>query len=368
MVMGAAALTAAAALGRREAEVLAGGLSSGAAALDAVSIDVSEVIAAGGPEDAKEKEVGGRRSHGEPRVRRGGMDITFLVTADTHFGYSWARVPTPGAPAGLGIEEVNANAVRAMNTIEGTPYPAALGGAVGAPRGVLVAGDLTEGGWANEWSQFEAMFGLTGREGQLRYPVYEGAGNHDKHSGGHVEEQIKRRHGGARYSWDWHDLHVVCLGEAPNDADLEWLRGDLAAVGKDLGVVLYFHIPLAGPYSKGNWFGDGDYADKLHKILEGHRVLGIFNGHFHASGHYRWRGYDAYLVGSPKHSWHSFVVARVTDDRMSVASYNYDQRSFWWWHQKPVFGARGGEARWFAEGAALVGRPPALAKAAAPPN
>src|SRR5687768_3304218 len=157
-VIATAAFAAAATLGGRgqNAEVLAGGLSSAAAAFDALS------MAGGGLDDAKQAGGGtgdGRPPHGEPRVRRGGMDVTFLVTADTHFGYWWARVPSPGSPAGLGIEDVNASAVRAMNTIEGTPYPRALGGVVGAPRGVLVAGDLTEDGWPHEWSQFEAMFG-----------------------------------------------------------------------------------------------------------------------------------------------------------------------------------------------------------------
>jgi hypothetical protein len=287
------------------------------------------------------------------------MDVTFLVTADTHLGFWWERIPAPGAPSGLGIEEVNEIAIRAMNTIAGTPYPRGIGGVVGEPRGVLIAGDLTEAGWPNEWGRFEAMYGLTGRDGLLRYPVYEGAGNHDRHAGTFVEEQIKKRHGDKHYSWDWDDIHLVCLGEAPNDDDLAWLRGDLAAAGKDRGVVLYFHIPLAGAYSKGNWFGDGDYHEKLFNILAGYRVLGIFNGHFHATGMYRWRGYDAYLVGSAKHSWHSFVVVRVTDERMTVASYNYDRRSFWWWHDKPVFGAKGRQAQWFSEGAALVGKPPA---------
>jgi hypothetical protein len=284
------------------------------------------------------------------------MDVTFLVTADTHLGYWWARVPVPDAPAGIGIEDVNARAIAAMNSIAGTPYPPRLGGAVGEPRGVLIAGDLTEAGWPNEWARFEAMYGLTGKEGLLRYPVFEGAGNHDKHAGTFVEEQIKRRHGGARYAWDWDDIHLVCLGEAPNDDDLAWLQGDLERAGPDVGIVIYLHFPLAGAYSKGHWFGDGDYHDKLARTLAPYRVLGIFTGHFHASGLYRWRGHDAYLVGSAKHSWHSFAVVRVTDDRMTVASYNYDRRGFWWWHEKPVFGAPGRESRWLAPDASLVGK------------
>jgi hypothetical protein len=292
------------------------------------------------------------------RARRGGMDLTFLVTADTHIGYR-GKVPVPETPSGVDIEEVHEKAIVAMNTITGTPLPRALGGRVGEPRGLLIAGDLTETGRAAEWARFEVIFGLTGREGRIRYPVYEGAGNHDKAGGPHVERQIARRHGGARYAFDWDDVHVVCLGEAPNDEDLAWLRSDLDAVGRDVGIVLYFHFPLAGPYSRGNWFGDGGYHERLHETIAGRRVLGIFTGHYHASGVYRWRGFDAYLVGSAKHSWHAFSVVRVTDERMTVASYNYDRRAFWWWHDKPVFGAGGREAKWFSADADLTGAPAA---------
>jgi hypothetical protein len=276
-----------------------------------------------------------------PRARRGGMDVTFLVTADTHFGHP-------------GIEPVHEIGVEAMNTISGQLFPPGLG-AVGEPRGVLVAGDLTEDGWPHEWERFAAVFGSTGKDGRLRYPVYEGIGNHDRHAGGYVKEQVARRHGAARYSWDWDDLHLVCLGEAPDDDDLAWLRADLEATGPAVGVVLYFHYPLEGAFSRGNWFGDGQYRARLHEVLAGYRVLGVFNGHFHASGTYRWKGLDAYLVGSAKHSWHSFAVVRVTDTRMTVASWNYDRQGWWWWHDKPVFDAPGAERRWFSGTGALVG-------------
>lgn len=286
------------------------------------------------------------------------MDLTFLVTADTHVGF-WEKIPIPGKPKGVPLSEVHEIAIQAMHGIDGKPLPRGLSGAFGAPRGLLVAGDLTEMGQPHEWGQFTAIFGLTGKEGKLRFPVYEGAGNHDVGYGTFVEEQIAKRHGARRYSWDWDDVHLVCLGVAPNDEDLAWLRGDLAQAGAEVGVVLYFHYPLEGPYSRGNWFGDGDAKEKLDEILRPYRVLGIFNGHFHASGQYRWRGRDAYLVGSAKHSWHSFAAVRVTDDRLTVASYNYDIQGYWWWHDKPIFEGKGPERRWFSSNGALVGRPAA---------
>ncbi|MEP7123640.1 MAG: metallophosphoesterase [Byssovorax sp.] len=279
------------------------------------------------------------------------------MTTDTHVGYLGDVIG--GHPSsGRGVDEARDLEIRTMNEIAGKSWPAALGGRIAEPRGLLISGDLTEQGRPPEWARFEAIFGLTGKEGQLRYPVYEGAGNHDKWGGTYVDEQIARRHGGMRYSWSWGDLHLVCLGEAPNHADLAWLRADLDAAGPDRGTILYLHFPLEGPNSTGNWFGDGDYRAQLAELLAGHEVLGIFNGHSHTSGRYSWQGYDAYMEGSVKHIWHSFAVVHVTRERMTVASFNYDRQAFWWWHDKPIFGAAGEARQWFAEDATLVGAAP----------
>jgi hypothetical protein len=42
---------------------------------------------------------------------------------------------------------------------------------------------------------------------------------------------------------------------------------------------------------------------------------------------------------------------------MTVASFNYDRQDFWWWHDKPIFGAPGPAREWFSGDASLVGRP-----------
>ena len=275
------------------------------------------------------------------RPREGGLDVTFLVTADTHFG--WGVHDDPEIEPKLdpvefpvGIDREHVRVIQQMNTIAGRLYPTTIGGRVDEPRGVLVAGDLTENGKPSEWKRFAAYYGRDGTDGLLRYPVYEGFGNHDWNHGDYVARQVAERHGDVRYSWEWGDLTVVCLADAPGRKGLSWLQETLAKTGRERPVILFFHYPLAGAYSETNWFGYGPFRERLVRALEGFNVVGVFHGHFHATGSYRWHGYDVYNVGSAKYRWNSFAVVRVTDDRMTVASWNYRHRRWWWWHTKPI--------------------------------
>ncbi|MCC6523492.1 MAG: metallophosphoesterase [Polyangiaceae bacterium] len=310
---------------------------SGTARGGATTTAATAGLAAEPPEDASPAQV----LAPAPRVRHGGMDLSFLVTADTHLGYG-------------DDEALNVRAIAAMNDMAGKPFPAAAGGALGEPAGVLVAGDLTDGGKPEEWERFEALYGLTGKEGVLHYPVFEVLGNHDRAGGTFVERQIARRHGARRYAWDWQDVHFVCFGEAPDENDIVWLRDELRRLGKDIGIVLLFHFPLTGPYSHGWWWEDRHRA-ALRDLLDGYPVLGIFHGHYHANGSYRWNGLDAYNPGSVRHGGRGFIAVRIEDTRMTVAEWSYKLGGFTWWHQKPIFGAPGKEQRVLT--GAVIGQP-----------
>jgi hypothetical protein len=244
--------------------------------------------------------------------RQGGTDVTFLVVSDTHFGFG-------------GIPAAHEVLVPKLNSIGGREYPAMLGGVVALPRGLLITGDLTEWGKPDEWELFAHAYGLTGKEGKLRLPVFEVVGNHDKVSAHFVEEQVAARHGGGRfYSWDWDDLHFVALGEAPDDEGLAFLARDLERLAVDVPLVLYFHLALAGPWSTGNWFSDGTFKERLAGLLEKRSVAAIFHGHHHATDHYTWRGFDVFKPGAVKDGAHTFAVVHVTDERMTVAAFDWD--------------------------------------------
>lgn len=257
------------------------------------------------------------------RARKQPSDVTFLVVSDTHLGFG-------------GIEKDNRAAVAKMNAIAGREYPPALGGKVDAPRGLLVTGDLTEWGKVDEWQAFTSVYGLEGKEAALGMPVFEVIGNHDKVHGPWVGDRVAERHRGRTYAWDWDDLHLVALSEAPDDDGLRFLAHDLERVSADVPVILYFHLALEGPWSTGNWFGDGDFKDRLERTIRGHRVVAIFHGHHHFTEHYVWRGIDVFKPGAIKHDAHTFAVVHVTDRKFAVGSFDWRGDTWASSFQKPI--------------------------------
>ena len=252
---------------------------------------------------------------GEPGPA-GPDEITFLVAADTHFGAE-------------GMVERNRRQIDAMNVLAGRPWPQEIGGVVGRPLGVLVAGDLTDAGLPSSWAAFVEHFGLVGGDGRLDVPVYEGTGNHDRgllpiHP---VLGAVRQRHGGLRYSWDWGELHLVCLDVYPDAEGLRWLAVDLERAGRDRPVVLYFHYGLEGPFS--DWWTEAEKT-AFRATVQGYRILAVFHGHWHASGPYRWRGLRVINVGSPRHSDHTFGAVRYRAGRLDAAAWDW-KRGRWGW-------------------------------------
>lgn len=273
----------------------------------------------------------------------GPTDLTFFLTGDTHYGLDlWAN-----------NEPANKATIDAMNRLPGTPYPAALGGVVGVPSGVLVAGDLTD---TPEYVNFFGLHipGLIDRDGfdddyavdgsgRLRYPVYEGYGNHDVDNTTHsyTLDGLRARNlvrpgithlssNGLNYSWDWQGVHFVNLNIYPGTNDragdsLGFLQEDLRDFvgGSDRPVVLMHHFGFDG-FSLG-WWSDAErqaYAD----AIDGYNVVGIFHGHMHSAAAYQWQGYDVF-DGSPANAG-NFLVVRLNGDQMDVAGRNSDNWVF----------------------------------------
>jgi hypothetical protein len=274
-----------------------------------------------------------------PRGKKGGTDVTFFVVSDTHFGFGYpddlATLSANPFADPVGLEKNNKELIAALNALPGHDYPADVGGKVAPPRGLLVTGDLTEWGREEEWKRFVAFYGKTG-EGPLKFPVFEVIGNHDKVHGPWVEQQVSQRHGGRFYSFDWDDLHVVALGEAPDDEGLAFLARDFETIDGSVPVVLYFHLALEGPWSTEHWFAEKDYKSRLATLVASRNVVAIFHGHHHATGHYVWHGVDVYKPGAVKHDAHTVAVVHVTDDKWALGSWDWRARRFLGSHVKSL--------------------------------
>lgn len=246
-------------------------------------------------------------------------DVTFFVGSDCHYGRE-------------NNAAINRRVIDEMNALPGTPYPSAAGGGtVRTPRGVVLNGDLLDEGFNPEtapanWAEFCRDYGLTGEDGRLSFPVYEGFGNHD---GGPtrsfvragVKERNPRRVGlaaispnGLHYSWDWDHLHLVQLnlfgGSSPADVkgvngpehdpeqSLEFLRSDLAqragsATGK--WVIPFQHFAWLGGMS--DWWHP-EAKERYYETISPYRVACLINGHSHGADVVRWHDYLTFHDGS----------------------------------------------------------------------
>jgi hypothetical protein len=209
-------------------------------------------------------------------------EVTFFAFGDPQYG---------GGPG-----DKNAFHIQALNAGPELLWPTGFsraGAPVGEPRGVIIAGDLTQNGQSGrdpaEWYTAERYlfdlnrhygvnveqprisgelglflndYGLAGNDGRnafvLRWPVFEGYGNHDfdvleyqaaLYGGAApardvvaIRNQVRRSWqefrrmapgSSGHYSWDWDDVHMVQLNVAGADAatPLQQPRDPMGALG-----------------------------------------------------------------------------------------------------------------------------------------
>jgi cytolysin (calcineurin-like family phosphatase) len=275
--------------------------------------------------------------------------VTFLVTSDAHYVSS----------KNLDRIERNKSTIERINALPGTPWPEKLGGgAIGTPRGVLALGDLIDDGDRKgeteiQWRHFETQFGLDGTDGLLKYPVFEGWGNHDgppfgkEKFGFSVQAKLKERTAlrkkagrianvsanGLHYSWDWGGVHFVQANLYPADRQhpkvrysLPWHdpQGALTFVAEDLRanvgdsgrpVVIASHCGVDT-----DWWHPDDWA-AFYRAVKPYNVVAYFYGH---SGtglrKYRPEGEVQFLdCVNTGQTEKGFFVAEVTGARLRVA-------------------------------------------------
>lgn len=247
----------------------------------------------------------------DPRVFN---DVTFYVCSDAHYGVSET------------IAAANRGTIDFMNWLPGTDLPPALGpGQVLTPRGVVLTGDLTNDGKAEQWTEFCDDFGVNG-EGRVCYPVFEGRGNHDGGLNAAVCPGIvarnKQRTGltavsanGLHYSWDWDQVHLVQTNLYPGDqrdrqghmdgeghephGSLSFLRDDLAKSVGTSGrpVVIFLHFGWDDFSTGWGWWSERE-REAFYEVIKSYNVVALVHGHTHAAAFQRWHGLDIYNVGS----------------------------------------------------------------------
>jgi hypothetical protein len=266
-------------------------------------------------------------------------DLTFIAVSDTHYGLS---------PEG---DRVVPLLVDKMNSLPGTAYPAALGGVVGQPRGVLHIGDATNDGKKEQWAMFVRDYGLTGKDGRLLWPVYEACGNHDGGPKTPVRDGIRERNArrvgltaisgnGLHYCWNWDGILFVNLGIAPGSTcrpydpeySMEFLEEVLkkhARPGQPL--ILMHHFGFDKSHSL-NWWPE-ERRIRYHELIKDCMVIAIIHGHAHQPFIYQWNGIDIYhpphfKQKNPKKNEgavsHGFFVFHITNDELTVAERKSD--------------------------------------------
>jgi Icc protein len=204
---------------------------------------------------------------GVPRRARAAGTFSFVQISDTHVGYKGAANPDPLASLSRTIALVNALSP--------------------APAFVLHTGDLTHAQKAGSFDTLaESLKALRTSE------VFYIPGEHDVFADGGKE--FLQRYGRATVgdgwrSFDYQGVHFVGLVNvlsyksggmgALGDAQLAWLKGDLAPLGTSTPVVVYSHVPLWAVYPAWGWVtGDGEQALAL---LRRFGSVTVLNGHIH---------------------------------------------------------------------------------------
>ena len=231
------------------------------------------------------------------------IDLTFFTCSDTHY-LQWAS------------SNLNRTAiVDMMNTLPGKKYPDAMGGGVvSKPRGVIVPGDLIDHGQGpkaqvlQEWAMWAADFGLSG-EGRLKFPVYEGYGNHDLNSHFYVESEIKKRNlarlnvvsiasNGFHYAWAWDGIHFIQLNLYPADERPKGVKGQppryaLQFLKNELQKIVGTSrkpVVVSCHYQPTDTWWTEDEKAAFHEVLRSFNVVLLIHGHQGRASIYDWKG------------------------------------------------------------------------------
>ena len=286
----------------------------------------------------------------------GTTDVTFIAFADCQ--------TDSGAPD---KNDLNALAINGVD--QGVTWPMdpfGFNAPVSHIRGVIMAGDITQHGrdgrcgTDDNIKEFTDIYGLCGNRA-IKFPIFEGYGNHDFFSYDHLAYRIPKAHPAAdsvalrnpyragltnvapgmdgHYSWEWDNIHFVQVNLCPSDVDpmlevrgdrnprnaLTFLANDLAKFvrGTNKRVIIVSHYGFYDSWDFDGWWTPQEAQDYLDVISE-YDVIAHIHGHAHNTQHYTWNGIHVFNVGSPYYAtpnWNPdgrghFAIFRITNDTL----------------------------------------------------
>jgi 3',5'-cyclic AMP phosphodiesterase CpdA len=196
-----------------------------------------------------------------------GAELNFVQISDSHIGFNKA--------ANMNVIGTFQEAIKRINAM------------AQAPEFLLHTGDLSHLAQADEFDTVEQMLKTT-RASQVFYVP----GEHDilsDNGAQYLERFGKGTMGNGWYSFDQKGVHFIGLvnvfGKSEQglgilgQAQLDWLKKDLAALSTSTPIVVFAHVPLWEVYAKWGW-GTSDGAQAL-EMLKGFGSVTVLNGHIH---------------------------------------------------------------------------------------
>jgi cytolysin (calcineurin-like family phosphatase) len=307
-------------------------------------------------------------------------DVTFFLISDPHVGSENVKAtpPVTREQTSMGVQS---NLAALLKTV-GEPYPTTGVfngmnlGTVATPRGLLIAGDLTDN---LDWERFTSIFPASGvGTDSKKIPVFLCLGNHDGDAKGATRKEVVKWNrayredkklaavsdNGLHYALNWEGVHILSLNLCPadtvdketifkfgapgegswNDPDQalsfmkNYLRDHVGKSGEP--VLLMQHYGFDG-FSMNDWnWWTPKQRRALYDAIKPYNVVAFLHGHDHAPNHYRWpdakanpdevkrlfgesapsdlKSYDVFSTG--RAGW----VFRILDDKL-IASHRKDK-------------------------------------------
>ena len=197
-----------------------------------------------------------------------GEDFFFVQLSDTHWGYTGAANPESKNTLKLAVQAVNALEVQ--------------------PDFIVFTGDLTHTtDDATERRKRMTEFKEIVSELKVKNIRFM-PGEHDASldRGAAFRELFGETH----YTFDHKGVHFVVLdnvsdpGAAIGQAQLDWLKQDIASLKPEVPVVVFTHRPLFDLAPAWDW-ATRDGAAAI-DILSAHKAVTVFYGHIHQENHH----------------------------------------------------------------------------------